>query len=56
MRHKADPESILLRLKPKDTMFGVRRETLDALCAHTGLNKTQVLHLALRALADRNGL
>lgn len=56
MSPKAEPQAILLRFKPKDTLFGVSRETLDALCVQTGLNKTEVIHRALRELADRYGL
>lgn len=56
MSQKADVEAILLRFKRKDTMFGVSRETVDSLCKHTGLNKTEVMHRALRDLADRYGI
>lgn len=56
MSQRAEVPSILLRFKPKDTMFGVSRETVESLCKHTGLNKTEVIHRALRDLADRFGI
>lgn len=40
-------KSILLRLREKDTPIGVSAETLDKLCAVTGMSKTAVVHLAL---------
>ncbi|QFH68106.1 hypothetical protein FR773_26105 (plasmid) [Leclercia adecarboxylata] len=44
--------SFLFRLRSQDTLNGVSDETLNALIKETGLNKTEVLHLALRKLAD----
>lgn len=44
--------SFLFRLRSQDTLNGVSDETLNALIKETGLNKTDVLHLALRKLAD----
>ena len=47
------PESILLRLRKQDTPTGVSNSTIDLLMSQTGLSKTEVIHFALRQLADR---
>lgn len=47
------PKSVLFRLKPTDTPTGISYETLNALCEKTGLNKTELIHYELRALAER---
>lgn len=44
--------SFLFRLRSQDTPNGVSDETLNQLIQTTGLSKTDVLHLALRKLAD----
>ena len=44
--------SFLFRLRSQDTLNGVSDETLNKLIKKTGMNKTEVLHLALRKLAD----
>lgn len=46
-------ESILLRMRKQDTPTGVSISTIDLLTKQTGLSKTEVVHLALRQLADR---
>lgn len=43
----------LLRLRKQDTPTGVSNETVEKLAIVTGLTKTEVVHLALRELADR---
>lgn len=45
--------SFLFRLRSQDTPTGISAETLAALIQEMGLSKTDVLHLALRNLADR---
>lgn len=45
-------KSFLFRLRAKDTPTGISEETLRALCEQTGLNKTCVIHLALRLMAE----
>ena len=49
---KRAPE-FLLRLREQDTPTGVSEATVDKLMAATGLNKTELTHLALRQMADR---
>ncbi|BEH73288.1 hypothetical protein V6M93_01230 [Pectobacterium brasiliense] len=44
--------SFLFRLRSQDTPNGVSDETFTQLIQATGLSKTDVLHLALRKLAD----
>jgi len=44
--------SFLFRLRSQDTPNGVSDETFNELIQTTGLSKTDVLHLALRKLAD----
>lgn len=46
-------ESILLRLRKQDTPTGVSGSTIELLVKTTGMSKTEVVHLALRQLADR---
>jgi DNA-binding transcriptional regulator GbsR (MarR family) len=46
-------ESVLLRLRKQDTPTGVSISTIDLLMEQTGMSKTEVIHLALRQLADR---
>jgi len=48
---KAD--NVLLRLRKQDTPTGVSSHTIELLTQQTGLSKTEVIHLALRQLADR---
>lgn len=45
--------SVLLRLRKQDTPTGVSSSTIDLLSQQTGLSKTEVIHLALRQMADR---
>jgi len=47
------PESFLLRLRKQDSPTGVSGSTVELLMDQTGLSKTEVVHLALRQLADR---
>lgn len=46
-------ESFLLRLRKQDTPTGISGSTIELLMRQTGLSKTEVVHLALRQLADR---
>jgi len=46
-------DSVLLRLRKQDTTSGVSSTTVELLVQQTGLSKTEVIHLALRQLADR---
>jgi hypothetical protein len=46
-------ENVLLRLRKQDTPTGVSIETVELLIKQTGLSKTEVIHLALRQMADR---
>ena len=46
-------ESVLLRLRKQDTPTGVSSSTIELLTKQTGLSKTEVIHFALRQLADR---
>lgn len=45
-------ESILLRLRAKDTPTGVSHATAAKLMVQTDSSRTGVVHLALRRLAD----
>ncbi|WP_282348061.1 hypothetical protein [Pseudomonas sp. PS01301] len=45
--------SVLLRYRKQDTPTGVSSSTIDLLAQQTGLSKTEVIHLALRQMADR---
>lgn len=53
MRQTTAETKVLLRLRPQDTPTGISADTLDALVSQTGLNKTEVIHFALRRLADQ---
>lgn len=44
--------SFLFRLRSQDTPNGISSDTLDKLIQETGLSKTDVLHYALRKMAD----
>ncbi|EMA4137827.1 hypothetical protein ACYAO4_004009 [Cronobacter turicensis] len=44
--------SFLFRLRSQDTPNGISSETFDKLIQETGLSKTDLLHLALRKMAD----
>ena len=46
-------ESILVRFGSRETPKGVSIQTVDRLAQQTGLSKTEVIHLALRQLANR---
>ncbi|WP_225789612.1 hypothetical protein [Pseudomonas sp. Marseille-P8916] len=46
-------ETFLVRLRPQDTPSGVSLSTIEMLMSQTGLNRTDVVHLALRELANR---
>ena len=45
-------ESLLLKFRAKDTRLGVTRHTVRALASELDVNETQVVHVALRRLAD----
>lgn len=53
MSNAETSETVLLRLRPQDTPIGVSSATFAQLMSQTGLNKTEVIHFALRQLADR---
>ena len=52
MTTEKQPGSLLLRLRGQDTPTGISDETLNLLVQALGLSKTDVVHLALRTLAD----
>lgn len=52
MNTEKQSSSLLLRLRSRDTPTGVSDETLNLLAQALGLSKTEVVHLALRTLAD----
>lgn len=43
----------LFRMRKQDTPTGVSSETVEKLTAITGLTKTEVVHLALRQMANK---
>jgi hypothetical protein len=45
--------SIVVRLKKQDTPIGISRDTLDDLATQLNISKTEVMHMALREMADR---
>lgn len=45
-------DSMLLKFRPKDTRFGVTRDTVKALAAELDTTETQVVHMALSKLAE----
>lgn len=45
--------SIVVRLKKQDTPIGISRDTFDALAKQLGISKTEVMHRALRDMANR---
>lgn len=45
-------KKLLVSFRGSDGMFGVTRSTLRKLAAELNLNETQVVHVALRRLAD----
>lgn len=51
--HAERTESFLLRLRKQDTPTGVSSATVALLMQQTGLSKTEVVHFALRLMADR---
>lgn len=53
MAHAERSETVLLRLRPQDTPTGISGSTFEQLMSQTGLNKTEVIHFALRQMADR---
>ncbi len=53
MAHAEKTETVLLRLRPQDTPTGISNSTMEELMAQTGWNKTEVIHYALRQMADR---
>jgi hypothetical protein len=44
-------ESLLFKFKPKDTSFGVTRQTLKALAQTLGVSETMAVHTALARFA-----
>ncbi|MBZ3802417.1 hypothetical protein K9O81_18785 [Leclercia adecarboxylata] len=44
--------SFLFRLRGQDTPTGISSDTFEKLIQETGLSKTDLLHLALRKMAD----
>lgn len=53
MAHAEKTEAFLVRLRSQDTPSGVSSATVEMLMFQTGLNRTEVVHLALRELANR---
>lgn len=47
------PTGFLLRFRKQDTPTGVSIETIERLAEVTGLTKTEVVHFALRELANK---
>jgi hypothetical protein len=45
-------KKLLVSFRGRDGMFGVTRSTMRKLAAELNLNETQVVHVALRRLAD----
>lgn len=45
-------KKLLVSFRGRDGMFGVTRSTMRKLAAELDLNETQVVHVALRRLAD----
>jgi hypothetical protein len=46
------PHQILFRFRPADSPNGISRSTMAQLAAYLGYNETQVMHLALKKLAQ----
>jgi hypothetical protein len=46
------PNQILFRFRPADSPNGVSRATMAQLADHLGFNETQVMHFALKRLAQ----
>ena len=44
-------DSLLLKLRARDTLFGVTRGTVKALAKELDVNETQVVHMALTKFA-----
>lgn len=55
MNSKAGKQAsgFLLRLRKKDTLTGVSEATVEKLMDATGLSKTELVHLALKQMANR---
>jgi hypothetical protein len=50
---KGKTGSFLFRFRSIDTPTGVSEETVNQLMSVTGLNKTEITHLALKQMADK---
>ena len=48
----AASENLLVKLRSKNTQFGVTRETVKALARELDVNETQVIHMALSKFAS----
>jgi hypothetical protein len=46
------PDQILFRFRPTDSPNGISRSTMAQLSEYLGYNETQVMHLALKKLAQ----
>ena len=46
------PNQILFRFRPSDSPNGISRETMAQLADYLGYNETQVMHFALKRLAQ----
>jgi antitoxin component of RelBE/YafQ-DinJ toxin-antitoxin module len=46
------PDQLLFRLRPEDSASGISRATLTRIARRLGFTETQVVHLALRKLAQ----
>lgn len=55
MQNKIQPDtkskSFLFRFRAKDTPTGISNETFEKLIRETGLNQTELTHLALKEMA-----
>ena len=46
------PDQLLFRFRPADSPNGISRSTMTQLAEYLGYNETQVMHLALKKLAQ----
>lgn len=52
MSTTSKPNQILFRFRPSDSPNGISRATMAQLADHLGYNETQVMHFALKRLAQ----
>jgi hypothetical protein len=51
MSVRSSTDQIAFRYRPADSSSGVSRQTAKRLAEHLGVDETQVIHLALQAMA-----